>query len=643
MATKTGKMSGGGYYFISVQYTGVSMGESEYPSGNITMKGRFVSRAEPAYVSHGEERIVSGEFLMCDKTGKVYGVLGRITLMPQQSIYTTLQKNITAKGLKGEDIYVRFTGNFPEYISTIGEVEFSVDYAVDECTITCTTDGNGTLKANKAKAKQGETITLTPSANADYQFWIYESNEVSVSANNTFTMPGENVTVKAKFIRKTYNVVTQPNKEGAGLVTASPVLGQSGTEVTLSQTPNTGYYFAGYTSSPEVEIDADGKFKIPKQEITITGNYNRRSTASLDKTTFDAGDTVVLTVDTEDLNYTHKYKLSFGTGMETEWVQMEEKTVAATITIPTAWIDLLTNAESKTLGELYLETYDGTTKIGDYTVPGLTFTVPTNIVPTINPLTTSIARTIGDVTYANVGDYYIVYHCGVRTQTSATGARGSTIASLELKMEGYNGNKYNKTQSGSSIDFTSGLLSFTGTQKITVTATDSRGRKATASATITVIPYTNPSGTLEVWRVDISGNTDPSGQYAKYELTKQFTEIGTNALTVRLSGVGWSGTGIPDTGDILPNDKVVFPTTQEFDITLTLTDAFETVTVVRKLPSAKFILLINADGDKIGFMKAPTKTIPAGKDSNVEFSADSQIWIGDETLEEFIVRIASGQ
>ena len=40
-------------------------------------------------------------------------------------------------------------------------------------------------------------------------------------------------------------------------------------------------------------------------------------------------------------------------------------------------------------------------------------------------------------------------------------------------------------------------------------------------------------------------------------------------------------------------------------------------------------------------MKVTNKTIPSGKNRTVEFSADTQIYIGDDTLETYIANIVS--
>ncbi len=69
-----------------------------------------------------------------------------------------------------------------------------------EYIVTVQNDGNGTASASPASAAQGEEITLTASANSGYHFkeWQVVSGSVTISGNS-FTMPAENVTVKAIF------------------------------------------------------------------------------------------------------------------------------------------------------------------------------------------------------------------------------------------------------------------------------------------------------------------------------------------------------------------------------------------------------------------------------------------------------------
>ena len=74
---------------------------------------------------------------------------------------------------------------------------------------------------------------------------------------------------------------------------------------------------------------------------------------------------------------------------------------------------------------------------------------------------------------------------------------------------------------------------------------------------------------------------------------------------------------------------------------MTLQDGLETVTVTAVLPSARFAMYINGEGNKLAFFKSADRTIPAGKTSTLEISADTQVYIGNDTLEDYILSIVN--
>ena len=458
--------------------------------------------------------------------------------------------------------------------------------------------------------------------------------------NNKFTMPAQAVTVTATFVKKNYTITAQSSTTGGGTITVQSTA-QMGDTVSISQVPNEGYYFNGWTTSPEVTIE-NGQFTMPAGNLNIYANYLQRSTASVSSNSPTGGHVIGMEIFPMSSSYTHKYKLSFGTNMETAWVDVAAGVTRITsISVPESWSNYIPNDTSKA-GTMQVQTYNGETCIGTYTI-NMTYNVPATAVPVLGTITKSVARTIGQTTFANIGDIYTQNHCGVRVQGSASGALGATITQMKVSVAGYSGSDYESTVSTGSIDFTSGLLTTAGTATITVTATDSRGRTVTTQETVTVTAYNAPAGTLAVKRVDLNGDDDDVGQYAKYEISKSYTAIGSNTLTVTLTSQGSSGTLSQDTGDILPGtgNRQTFSTQLEYTITLTLADAFETVTVTAKLRSAKFIVYASADGNHLGLMKATNKSIPAGKNATIEFSGDAQIYIGDQTLEAFIQSVVN--
>ena len=507
-----------------------------------------------------------------------------------------------------------------------------ISYAI---TTAVSPSGGGSVTSSVNSATMGTVVTLTPTPATGYQFSGWSSSPAVTITNNKFTMPASAVTITATFTKITYTISKAASPSAGGTVTTGANSATMGTSVSVSQTPNTGYYFNGWTTSPSLTI-SNGAFTMPASNVSITANYLKRSTASINKTTLTGGDSATLTISADKTTYTHSYKLSFGTNMETSWTSVSAGVSSVSISIPASWSNSIPNATSKTGGTLTVKTYSGSTEIGSYTISGLTYAVPASAKPTIGTITKSIARTIGGTTYANIGDIYTQGKCGVRVQTSASGSYSSTISSLKVELSGYSGSNYNKTVATTSIDFTTGLLTIAGTTTITVTATDSRGRVTTATTTISVTAYNAPGGTLGAWRVNSGGTADTMGIYAKYSLSTSYSAIGSNSLTVTLTSQGSSKSSPASTGDLLPNNRQTFSIQQEYTITLTLTDAFQTVTITAKVPSARFIIYVNNDGSKLGFMKAANKTIPSGKDSTVEFSANSQIYIGDRTLEDYI-------
>lgn len=516
----------------------------------------------------------------------------------------------------------------------------TLEYDPGQFAITYSAGTGGSLTGSANSAAPGTVITLYPTANTGYQFSSWSSSPSVTISNNKFTMPASAVTITANFSKITYTITKAANPAAGGTVTTSANSAVMGTSITLSQTPNAGYYFNGWTTNPTLTISG-GAFTMPANNVSITANYLRRSTASLNKTTLTGGDSATLTISTEKTTYSHQYKLSFGTNMETSWVTVAAGTTSVSISIPASWSNYIPAATSKTGGTLVLKTFNGNTEIGSYTISSLTYAVPASAKPSIGTITKSIARTIGGVTYANIGEIYTQGKCGVRIQTSASGSYSSTISSLAVTLSGYSGSNYNKTVSAASIDFTTGLLTIAGSVTITVTVTDSRGRTATATTSITVTAYNNPSGTLSAWRVNASGTTDTMGTYAKYAITTSYSAIGSNTLTVKLTSQGSTATNPASTGNLMPSSRQTFSIQSEYTITLTLQDAFGTVTITSKVPSARFIIYVNANGDKIGFMKAASKSIPSGKDSTFEISGTTQVYIGDTTLEQYIRNIVN--
>ena len=181
------------------------------------------------------------------------------------------------------------------------------------------------------------------------------------------------------------------------------------------------------------------------------------------------------------------------------------------------------------------------------------------------------------------------------------------------------------------------ITAIAGSTIITVTATDSRGRTVTGTTTFTVTAYSRPSGTLAVRRVNASGNDDTLGTYAKYTKTSSYTSVGSNSLTVKIKSQGSSVTNPANSGDLLPGSRQTFSQLNEYSIELEMTDAFETVSIIVKLPTAQFLMALGSDGTRMALMKAVNESLSKNSKTGVlELSDTVQIYIGTTTLEQYI-------
>ena len=520
-------------------------------------------------------------------------------------------------------------------------VTVSCSFSKVNYNVTVTAGTGGTATTNKATAQIGDTVTITCTPNSGYTANTPTASGITFSAAGTnkwsFTMPAAAVSVSCTFTATSYSITKVVSPSGAGTITTGANSGTVGQQITVSQTTNTGYYFNGWTITPSSVTVSGGKITMPAQNVTIQANYLKRSTATLSSSTMTGGGTVTLNIVADKTTYSHKYKLSFGTNMETSLTTVAAGTTSVTISVPDNWSNQIPSATSKSGGTLLLETYNGSTKIGEYTISSLTYNVRSTAVPSIGTITTSIVRTVGGTTYANVGSVYVQRKCAVRIQTTGSGALGSSITKMETSISGYTAAAYKNTVNSASVDFTSGLLTVSGTATITVKVTDSRNRTATKTKTITVNAYNSPNGTLIVQRVDSSRNVDPLGTYATYELTKSYTAVGNNSLSWSIKSQNVTANSPAASGDLLPNSRQTFSQTSEYTIRLTLTDSFETVHIDVVLPTARFIVHVNGDGDRLGFMTAVNTSLSKnGKDTVIQFPSTAQIYIGTQTLEDYI-------
>ena len=140
-------------------------------------------------------------------------------------------------------------------------------------TVTVSNDGNGTGTATPSTAAAGTTITLTAMPKEGYHFkeWQVMSGGVTIK-DNKFTMPNDNVEVKAVFeedVPAPTEFTITMKTDGNGTASASHAKAIVGTEITLSATPKTGYHFKEWQVISGSVTIKDNKFIMPSANVEV--------------------------------------------------------------------------------------------------------------------------------------------------------------------------------------------------------------------------------------------------------------------------------------------------------------------------------------------------------------------------------------
>ncbi len=154
---------------------------------------------------------------------------------------------------------------------------------------------NGTVTVDKLAAKEGETVTLTITADSGYEpadlnVATADGTPITVT-NNTFTMPAADVTVSATFRKvdsgssggsgPTNYSITPPSAVANGTVQVSPSRASKGSTVTITVTPDQGYELSSLTvedrqgKALDLTDKGDGMytFTMPASSVSIQAAF----------------------------------------------------------------------------------------------------------------------------------------------------------------------------------------------------------------------------------------------------------------------------------------------------------------------------------------------------------------------------------
>lgn len=194
------------------------------------------------------------------------------------------------------------------------------------------------------------------------------------------------------------------------------------------------------------------------------------------------------TISPADPDYTHQLSLVYGYASE---IISTGSTLTLSYAPSSTWYDELANTASASAQLLLLSIKSGTP------VASISYPVNLNVPAAIVPTASVSVSPVSSNAWISAQGLYVVGYTQARIQTTAAAGTGASVAGIAIS--GGLGN-------GSGADYTTDLLTSSGSKTVTATVTDSRGRTGTDSATVTVYDYASPNiNTLAYERGSYSG------------------------------------------------------------------------------------------------------------------------------------------
>lgn len=470
-----------------------------------------------------------------------------------------------------------------------------------------------------------KTGTITKAIRTGYQMKIVWSIGSQSVASNT-----SSVTVKVQLVSTgaSYTINSSASKSGSLTINGtkytfsfSAALSGNQTKTLYTKTVTIAHNADGsktcaFASTIGIKVTLGGTYY---DDVTASGNGTfdtipRATTPTISASSVNMGASITINMPRAASAFTHTLTYKFGNATGT---------IGSGLGTRKAWevpLTLANQIPSGTSGTCAItcKTYNGSTLIGTKTV-SFKANVPASVVPTISAV--SMAETVSGLA-AQFGAF-VQGKSKVKISITAAGAYGSTIKTYKANVDG-------KDYSGAAP--TTGTLS-SGSKTVTITVTDSRGRTAKTTKTLTVVAYSAPTiPILSAVRALADGTDNYEGQHGKIALSFSVASVGgknTSIYTLEYkakSATSWTalqaGTGFTLSETIITEDAL-FSVDSAFDIRLSVKDYFTTIRKAVEIPTAFTLLDFNASGRGIAFGKVSELT------EGVEFALPMKSWHGE--------------
>ena len=376
------------------------------------------------------------------------------------------------------------------------------------------------------------------------------------------------------------------------------------------------FYIYGYKSSNGnvcTYPSNNAQFTITATVVQQYAKSSARVTSSV-----EAGSASTVTFINPYLsNVYHVVDWRFGTKVKSTTTAVGASSTS--YTIPLSWLTVIPSATSGT-ATVSVTTYaSGGLELGTDTY-SFTITALSSAVPTLSLAAARINNSV-----PSSWGIYVQGQSGVTITATAAGYQGSTISSYTISG--------GATGTQSSNVFTISTIYSSGTITYTVKVTDSRGRTATASTSISVVAYSAPAfSATDAFRCIANGTASDTGTYISAKATGTFSSVSSkNSMTLKvqyaLSTSGAYSTAVTltnGTASIIGNGSIDI--NYSFKVKFTLSDQFNTIEKVLNVGTAAFTVFFRQGGNGVAIGKVSERA------NAVEINPDWDIYHGSTKL-----------
>lgn len=330
--------------------------------------------------------------------------------------------------------------------------------------------------------------------------------------------------------------------------------------------------------------------------VTNIPKIPRTSQATVNVSTQTMGSAIVISTNRASTEYTHEIYVKFSG--DSSYGTFLVSGVNDTYTWNTG-VSLASKIPNTSSGvwNILVRTKSGSTIIGNKII-NVTLNVPSNIVPSISSVAVAEAT-------AGIAAQFAAYIQGRSTfkvTVAAAGNQGSTIKRYSVKADG-------KTYSGNSNVFTTHVINGSGSISVVATVTDSRGRTASKTVSVTVSAYSSPSiPTFKAVRCTSAGVDSEEGTAVKISFNFAIAALGnknTRSFKIQqLNGNTWTDIHTI-TDSYSTNSSVIktgpFSVDSKFSFRAIAADFFTSATVYSDISPSFALINFGAGGKSLAF------------------------------------------